>query len=344
MDATTKQAALSVSLLALPETTPTSICGFIEVFSAVGVTWTQLTGEPSDAPRMLARMVARKAGPLVTHSGVTLAPQQSLPDTGVSDIVIVTDLQLSSDLDPRGRWGEEAAWAREQFEAGATLCSVCTGSVFLAEAGLLDGEAATTHWAAAEMFERYYPAVRLEAERILCHAGAERRIVTGGGPAAWTDLAVYLVARFCGAAEAVRISKIFVIGDHADGQLPFTAMNRRRYHEDAVIEQSQVWIAEHYAEPNPVSRMVEYSRLPERTFKRRFKAATGYAPVEYVQALRIEEAKQWLESSSETTEAIANNVGYEDPAYFRKLFKRRAGVTPARYRRRFQSIRRSGMR
>jgi transcriptional regulator GlxA family with amidase domain len=335
MDATT---SLTVSLLALPETTPTSIYGFIEVFSAVNVTWTQLTGEPANGPRMVPRMVACNAGTYVTDAGVPLAPNLSLAAAKDSDIVIVTDLQLPPDLDPRGRWAEEIAWVRRQFAAGATVCSVCTGSVFLAEAGLLDGEEATTHWGATPIFDRYYPAVRLKAERILCHAGPERRIVTGGGSAAWADLALYLVARFCGAAEAVRISKIFVIGDHAEGQLPFTAMNRRRYHEDAIIEQCQVWIAGHYAERNPVSRMVEHSRLPERTFKRRFKAATGYAPVEYVQALRIEEAKQWLESTSESAESIANKVGYEDPAYFRKLFKRKTGVTPSRYRQRFQAI------
>src|SRR5690606_34109681 len=264
-------------------------------------------------------MVARRGGTYMTDAGVPFAPNLSLAEAGDSDIVIVTDLQLPPDLDPRGRWAEETGWVRRQFESGATICSVCTGSVFLAEAGLLDGEEATTHWGAAGIFEQHYPAVRLKPERILCHAGPERRIVTGGGSAAWADHALYLIARFCGAAEAVRISKIFVIGDHADGQLPFTAMNRRRYHEDAIIEQSQVWIAAHYAEPNPVSRMVEHSRLPERTFKRRFRAATGYAPVEYVQALRIEEAKQWLESTSEATETIANKVGYEDPAYSRKL-------------------------
>ncbi|MCP4380544.1 MAG: helix-turn-helix domain-containing protein, partial [Hyphomicrobiales bacterium] len=80
------------------------------------------------------------------------------------------------------------------------------------------------------------------------------------------------------------------------------------------------------------------SGLAERTFKRRFKAATGYAPVDYVQTLRIEEAKQMLERSPEATDSVAHAVGYEDPAFFRRLFKRKTGVTPARYRQRFQTI------
>src|SRR5690606_14341498 len=97
-------------------------------------------------------------------------------------------------------------------------------------------------------------------------------------------------------------------------------------------------IADHYRADNPVARLVAQSGLPERTFKRRFKAATGYTPVEYVQVLRLEEAKQLLETTGEPTDGIAQAVGYEDPAFFRRLFKRHTGVTPARYRQRFQPI------
>jgi transcriptional regulator GlxA family with amidase domain len=338
MAAETAPAALSVSLLALPETTPTSLYGLFEVLSAVGVTWKELTGEAAAARRMQPRIVSRDGRPFVTTSGVPLAPACSMAEVDACDIAVVTDLALTPGVDPRGRWPEETAWMRAQFERGAIVCSVCTGSVFLADAGLLDGREATTHWAATDIFSRCYPAVRLKPERILCLAGPERRIVTGGGPSAWADLALHLVGRTCGAAEAVRIAKIFVIGDHADGQLPFTAMTRHRYHEDGVIGRCQVWIAEHYAEPNPVARMVEYSQLAARTFKRRFRQATGYTPVEYVQALRVEEAKQWLEASEEPVDAIAHKVGYEDPASFRKLFKRCTGITPGRYRQRFQLV------
>lgn len=101
--------------------------------------------------------------------------------------------------------------------------------------------------------------------------------------------------------------------------------------------------AEHYGSPHPVSRMVARSGLAERTFQRRFKVATGYAPVDYVQALRIEEAKQVLETSDAPTDAVAHMVGYEDPAFFRRLFKRLTGITPARYRQRFRFIATGGL-
>ncbi len=115
-------------------------------------------------------------------------------------------------------------------------------------------------------------------------------------------------------------------------------MTRIRKHDDQVITACQQWLVEHYDERNPVTRMVQFSGLSERTFKRRFRAATGYAPLDYVQTLRIEEAKQILEKDGLSTEQAAHQVGYEDPAFFRHLFKRMTGVTPARYRERYRRI------
>lgn len=334
---------VGVGLLALPETTPAALYGLFEVFSAVGTTWGELTGEGAGTRRMAPRIIGRTAAAFASPLGVPIAPHAGLAEAPAPDVVVVTDVSLPPGADPRGRWAEEAAWARGRLAAGSLVCSVCTGSLFLAEAGLLDGLEATTHWSAVEVFRTCYPAVRLRPERILCAAGAGSsgaggRIVTGGGAASWEDLALHLVAHFCGAAEAVRIAKIFVLGDRSDGQLPFSAMGRPRRHEDAIIGACQAWIADHYAMPNPVARMVERSGLPERTFKRRFRAATGYAPVDYVQALRIEEARQFLETTREPTDAVAQAVGYEDPAFFRRLFKRRTGMSPARYRQRFQAV------
>src|SRR5690606_23471671 len=160
---------------------------------------------------------------------------------------IVTDLDLSPDADPAGRWPRETAWLRRAFDRGAVVCSVCTGAVLLAEADLLDGVEATTHWGAVTIFGERYPRVHLRPERILCPAGPDDRSVTSGGSASWADLVLYLIARFCGAAEAMLIAKIFVLGDHSDGQLPFAMMARPRRHDDAIVAECQAWIAAQYA-------------------------------------------------------------------------------------------------
>ena len=329
---------IRIHLLALPETTPAAIYGLYEVFSATGVTWTELTGEPPAGPRIDVRIVGRRPGRSAPPPAIVVTPQVLLKDAGPAEAVIVTDLNIPADVDPRGRWPVETAWARECFVQGALLCSVCTGSVFLAEAGLLDGVDATTHWSATDLFRRCYPGVRLRPERILSPAGEGHRIVTSGGATSWEDLALYLVARFCGIEEALRIGKIFVLGDRSEGQLPYAAALRPRRETDAVIGACQAWVAEHYDERDAVAGMTIASALPERTFKRRFKLATGYTPLEYVQSLRIEEAKHLLETSRQSTDAVAHAVGYDDPAFFRRLFKRQVGVTPARYRQRVQSI------
>lgn len=329
---------VSIALVALPESTPSTLYGLYEVFSSVGVTWGEITGQRANGPRIDARIVAAGREPFASAIGLPIAPHASFDEMGRADAVIVTDLAIGPDTDPRGRWPAATAWVRDRYRGGAMACSVCTGSLFLAEAGLLAGEEATTHWSAAPLFERYFPEVRLRPERIIAPAGPGHSILTSGGVASWEELALYLIARFCGQLEAVRTAKLFVLGDRSDGQLPYAAMTRLRRHADAAVARCQEWVADHYAAANPVARMVEFSGLPERTLKRRFKAATGYAPVEYVQALRIEEAKQLLETTAEPTDTVARRVGYEDPTFFRRLFKRRTGVTPARYRQRYQSL------
>jgi len=332
------QRPVSLNLLALPETTPATLYGLFEVFAAVGVAWNAITGDSVESRRVDTRIVSPTGRPFTAALGVPVVPHAALGQTPVADVIIVTDLELSRTEDPRGRWPGATAWIRDCFDKGATICSVCSGSILLADAGLLDGEEATTHWGAAALFSAYFPAVRLRSERILTMAGPEHRIVTSGGSASWEDLALYLIARYCGEAEALRIAKLFVFGDRSEGQMPYAAMRRPSRHDDGVIAECQEWIAKHYSEGNPVSRMIAHSGLAPRTFKRRFRAATGYAPVEYVQALRMEEAKQELETTAEPVDAIAVNVGYDDPTFFRRLFKRRTGVTPSRYRQRFQSI------
>jgi len=338
MTAQTGQQITDIGLLALPDSTPAALYGLYEVLASVGVVWQALTGEPVACAPLQVRILSEHAQPFTCAGGVPIAPHAALADVDRVDLVIVADLAVSPDDDPRGRWPAAADWLRRQHAAGATICSVCTGAILLADAGLLDGLEATTHWSVAGLFRDYFPAVRLHPERIVLAAGPEQRIVTSGGAASWEDLALYLIARCRGEAEAVRAAKVFVLGDRSEGQLLYAAMSKPRRHEDAVIAAAQTWISDHYAGESPVARMVERSGLGDRTFKRRFKAATGYAPMDYVHRLRIEEAKQLLESTGTATDEIARQVGYRDPTFFRRLFKRNTGVTPGRYRQRFRAI------
>lgn len=329
---------LSVCLVAVPEVSAAVLYGLHEVFSCVGTVWENLTGEKVTGRRIVPRIVGNATAPIRTTLGATVVADHTFDEALQCDVVIVGDLTLEAGQGPVGHWPREAAWLKEQYDRGAIICSVCTGAMMLAEAGLLDDREATTHWSARRIFQDLYPSVLLRPERLLVPSGVEHRIITSGGSASWTELALYLVARFCGDEEARQIVKIFLFGDRSDGQLPFAAMARPKQHEDAAIARCQTWIAEHYACANPVAELTGRSGLAPRTFKRRFAAATGYAPLDYVQSLRIEEAKQMLETSDDAIDDIAAQVGYEEPNSFRRLFKRTTGITPHQYRVRFQSV------
>jgi transcriptional regulator GlxA family with amidase domain len=152
----------------------------------------------------------------------------------------------------------------------------------------------------------------------------------------WHDLVLYLIARHVGATAAQTVARHFALQWHHEGLAPYIVFRGRVDHGDAAIADVQAWLAKHFSVASPVEEMVRRSGLAERTFKRRFTEATGFAPIDYVQRLRIEDAKRRLERTDAPADEISWKVGYEDAAFFRRLFKRVTGLTPGAYRRRLQ--------
>jgi transcriptional regulator GlxA family with amidase domain len=258
--------------------------------------------------------------------GVPVIPDSSLARANDADIIISANLSFSLEESPKDRVPEEVAWLRRQYERRATIATVCSGAILLAETGLLDGQEATTHWVYKDFLRKNYPNVKLRAERVLTVAGSV---------ACWQDLVLYITGRFVGPEHAVRIAKALLLTDHAGGQLPYTTLTRQVQKQDSQIGACQEWVADHYQEPDIVRSLIDLSGVPQRTFKVRFKAATGYGPMEYAHTVRVEEAKQLLETSDDAVDNIAQAVGYEDPSSFRLLFLRPVGNPPGAYRKRF---------
>ncbi|HTO66155.1 MAG TPA: helix-turn-helix domain-containing protein [Bradyrhizobium sp.] len=324
-----------VRILALPATSAAVLYGLYEVLSWVGRAWEQLTLGQPDEPLLDVKIVAATKQPFRIFHNVPVAPELDLSEAEDADVVCVTDVMTPLDAPPQTRYPVETEWLKRTYARGAILSSVCSGTLFLAESGLLDGQDATTHWALRDKFRIHYPKVRLHPERILAVAGEGHRIITAGGQAAWEDLSLYLISRLCGQEEAVRTAKIYSLSPRHEGQLQFTAMPQRPQDADSVIRACQFWVADNYRTGHPVAGMLAQSGLSARTFARRFRSATGYTPMDYVQALRIEEAKQLLERGEGQVDDIATEIGYSDPTSFRRLFKRFTGLSPAAYRRRF---------
>lgn len=331
-----------IVLLAGRETSSSVLYGLYDALWSVGPAFPELTGGAAADPLLEVWIADASGRPFRCAGEVPVEPHAAVEAIAQADAVVVCDRYPPIDGPPLDPVPAEAEWLRRMHAGGALVCSVCSGSLVLAEAGLLDGREAASHWAYDRLFKTFYPAVRLRRNATLCLSAEAERVVTAGGVMAWQDLALYLIARFCGQEHAVRTAKVFLFNGHDEGQLPFTAINRRIDASDAVVAACQCWIAEHYALPNPVERMAGRARLTPRTFSRRFKAATGYRPIDYVRALRVEEAKQMLETNDCTVEDIALAVGYEDAASFRRIFKHHAGLTPAAYRLKYARIARLG--
>lgn len=327
-----------IALLAAKETSPSVLYGLYDVLYSVGAVYPDMTVGTPGQDALNVRIVAAQAEPLRCIGDIMVEPHASIDTIDRADAIIVCDMYTPIHEPPRGRYPREMAWLQKMHAAGVLICSVCSGSLVLAEAGLLDGRRAAAHWAYGDLFRRCYPTVKMQKDSVLCLSDEREGIITAGAVTAWQDLAIYLIARFCGQQQALRTAKVFLLSGHEDGQLPFSAMTRRIDTSDGVIAECQGWIAENYATSTPVQRMIERSGLTPRTFGRRFRAATTYQPIDYVQALRIEEAKQILETGELGIDEIAEAVGYDDPASFRRLFKRKAGMTPAAYRKKFTSL------
>jgi transcriptional regulator GlxA family with amidase domain len=312
-----------------------------DLFMAVGRDWGVFTGGAPGPQLMQPLIVSAQEGAFVAANGVQVVPQTMLADCVAPDLVCVPDLNVQPGEVLTGRFGAEIDWLRRCHDAGAVIGAACSGALLLAEAGLLDGFEATTHWAYCDDLRRRFPAVKVCPRRALVVSGKGQRLVMAGGGTTWLDLAIYLVAHTVGVEAAMQVARIYLINWHDLGPQPFAQLARSRQSQDVVIGRCQEWIAHHYREPAPVKAMVALSGLAERSFARRFQQATGLSPLQYVHTLRIEEAKQMLESSDQPVEAVANEVGYEDAGFFGRLFQRNVSLTPAQYRKRFGAMRRA---
>ena len=223
-------------------------------------------------------------------------------------------------------------WLRAQHAGGTVLGGVCVGSILLAESGLLDGRSATTHWTSAKSFAARYPKIKLNADKPIVDDGD---LITTAGLMAWSELGLRLVDRLLGPSIATRTAQFLVI-EHSDSAsqcgsnfAPILG------HGDGAILKVQHWLQSSGAVEVSLGAMAERAGLEERTFLRRFRAATGLRPTEYCQHLRVGKAREMLEFTNGTIDHIAWTVGYQDPSAFRATFKKITGLAPSDYRARF---------
>jgi AraC family transcriptional activator FtrA len=221
---------------------------------------------------------------------------------------------------------------REAHSRGARLLSICSGAFVLAATGLLDGKRATTHWRYADALRRRYPLIHVDPDVLYVD---EDRILTSAGSAAGLDLCLHLVRRDFGPARANQVARRLVISPHRDGgqaQFVETPVNKR---DAGSLSPLLDAMRARIDQPMRIVDLARLAAMSERTFLRRFQATTGITPAEWITRTRVDVARELLESSKLSIEQIATRAGLGTATTMRHHFRRKVGVSPAEYRRRF---------
>ena len=263
-----------------------------------------------------------------------LATAEGLESPGPPLTALILPPCLGGDP-PADASGVLTPWLLERHGQGTLLCSVCAGAFLLAGTGLLAGRPATTQWALKTAFAQRFPEVRLDTDRLLIDDGD---LVTAGGLMAWVDLGLRLVDRYLGPEAMLATARHLLVDPGGREQRFYTTFAPVLGHGDAAILKAQQWLQSHGHEPVTIAQMAAGAVLGERTFQRRFQRATGLRPTEYLQHLRVGQARDLLERTALGVDEIAWRVGYGDPGAFRKIFIRLVGLSPSDYRRRFAPV------
>jgi transcriptional regulator GlxA family with amidase domain len=320
-----------VSILALHSAMAGSVMGPMDIFSQVGVSWNYIFGQDA-APFFDVKIVSMDGQPVTCFNSLVIQPHQSAHDVDTTDLIIVAAF---ANVERVIQSCQDAAnWLKGQHAKGATIASVCLGSFLLAETGLLNGKSATTHWGYAHSFQRRYPQVRLKPEQIITDEGD---LLCSGTYGSYIDLSFYLIDRYCGRTKALESSKCMLHDRDRTSQAAY-AVYRPAQHQDSKIISSQKWIENNYSQPIDLDDLACKCGMGRRTFERRFKTALGMTPFLYAQRMRIEAAKAYLETTDNTFEEIAYQVGYENSSFFRKIFIKHTGLKPKEYQRKFQQV------
>lgn len=320
---------IDVTVILLPDSLPSTSMVPLEIFACAGLLWGMLMGTPSE-PRFRVRTATIDGKKTKNFVPVTLEPSVSLADLGRTDLIVVPAAGI--DLEQaRSSNTELIDWLARRGRKTA-VAGICTGATLLAAAGLLDGRRGTTHWALVEGCRQMYPQVEWCPDRFVTESD---NVFCGGGVYASIDLSLYLVEHFCGHLLAVQTAKALLLEAPRIWQSSYAEQPPRSAHHDEAVQRAQKWLYAHFRESVDFDAVAAKVGMSPRNFARRFKAATGEAPLAYLHRLRIDTAKRQLENAHRSVQEISEQIGYEDVAFFRQLFRRHTGTSPREYRARF---------
>ncbi len=316
---------LAATFLLIEDMLATSITLPIEMLNAASHAG---QARAKGSPRLNIATASISKTPVKTRSGFTLTPDLALDEIGSTDMVILPSLWRN----PRPiirKYPALVEWLKAQNERGALLIAVGTGCCFLAEAGLLNGKAATTHWHYFDQFQRDYPEVQLKRQYFITQSG---NIYCAASVNAIADLTVHFIHRNYGADIASHVQRNFSHEIRRPYETTGFYDDKHRYHPDEDVVQAQIWLQDNCQKEILLKDVAMRFDMSVRTFNRRFKVATGKTPLQYLQEIRIDMAKDLLQTSNLSVGDVAYRVGYQDMGHFSALFKKLLSTTPSEYR------------
>lgn len=307
-----------------------AITGVVDLFAMAGVSWNRI--QQQDVQRLFKVSIASQDGqPIRCINGLELQAHCSYQEIQTADIVVVPTIAAPIQ-DVLQQNPELIQFLKSAHTDSTLIAGNCTGNFFLAEAGILDNRVATTHWGFQDIFRTHYPQVKLNADLMISR---DQNIYCAGGGLAWFDLGLHLIERFYGFEVAMQSAKSFVIDYRRDSQLSYSLLKIGQPHHDELVQNVQNWLEQHFHESFSLDDIATRFNVTTRTLIRHFKQALDLPPNQYLQAIRIEAARKRLEETDQAVDVIMQNIGYQDPSSFRRLFHRKTGLTPLEYRRRF---------
>ncbi|MEA2418909.1 MAG: hypothetical protein QOE60_1115 [Thermoleophilaceae bacterium] len=313
-----------VVIVAFPRVQTLDVLGPAEVFT----TATLLSQRDGYA----VEVVAARPGPLPTSS-VALYPDRTLDRCrGPIDTLLVAG---GRGVNEAARDEQLIAWVKGAAKRSRRVTSVCTGAFLLAQAGLLDGRRATTHWASCDELARRHPEIEVEPDPIFVRDGD---VITSAGVTAGMDLALALVEEDLGREAALDTARWLVLFlKRPGGQAQFSTQLAAQMADREPLRELQEWLPDNLAEDLSVPSLARRACMSERNFARAFREETGMTPAAYVEMARVESARIALETGALPVEAIARPAGFGTVETMRRAFRRRVGVSPNSYRGRFRS-------
>ena len=313
------------------------LAGALDLFSFTGVSWQRFSNEAVE-PRFKVQIASLGGGDIRCSNRLMMRAHCDIQDVTECDLLLVPTIGDSIDKVLKQNNGLLPHLVR-LANTKADIASNCSGAFFLAEAGLLDHKVATTHWGYANKFKADFPLVDLQENQFVTHASDELgSIFCAAGGSAFYDLGLLLIERYCGREISTQMAKTQIIDSKRGNQNSYTNVTLHKPHSDQLVKQVQEFIEQNFRQPIQVSSLAAMANITPRTLNRRFQASVAMRPVEYIQAVRIEQAKRLLELGDVSIKSLADQVGYDDISSFTRLFKRATELTPKEYQDKFSRL------